>query len=170
MKKEIIFGIATTVFFAILTLFFIFQYNRNEATTMLDNNSSSIAGTTTQGSSIALTKEIIATHNSAKDCWIIIEGKTYNVTAYLNIHPGGSNNISRYCGTDATDAFLTKGGRGSHSVYAFKQLELLLLGALNAEVTSDKISQPQRAIQQVQTNERRRENGERKGGDIDDAY
>lgn len=33
--------------------------------------------------------EIVKRHNSEEDCWIIVRGKVYDVTYYLNTHPGG---------------------------------------------------------------------------------
>jgi len=47
----------------------------------------------------------VAKHNSAQDCWIVIENRVLDVTAFVNIHPGGADKIIDYCGSDATQAF-----------------------------------------------------------------
>ena len=33
--------------------------------------------------------EDIKQHSSDKDCWIVVHGKVYDVTAFLEEHPGG---------------------------------------------------------------------------------
>jgi L-lactate dehydrogenase (cytochrome) len=44
----------------------------------------------------------VAKHNSRESCWVIIKGKVYDVTDFLDEHPGGSSIILRYGGKDAT--------------------------------------------------------------------
>ncbi|CAK5272099.1 unnamed protein product [Mycena citricolor] len=48
---------------------------------------------------------VIAQHNSRESCWIIVHGKVYDITDFLDEHPGGSRIILRYAGTDATAAY-----------------------------------------------------------------
>ena len=74
----------------------------------------------------------VAKHSKANDCWIVINGKAYDVTTYLDLHPGGADLILTQCGKDATNAFNTQGGRGrGHSSKADKQLETFLLGTIS---------------------------------------
>ncbi|OCT83894.1 acyl-CoA (8-3)-desaturase [Xenopus laevis] len=37
--------------------------------------------------------------------WLVINRKVYDITRFINIHPGGSRVISHYSGQDATEAF-----------------------------------------------------------------
>lgn len=70
----------------------------------------------------------VAFHNSAADCWMIIDGNVYDLTDYMS-HPGGDE-FRLYCGMDGTDAYnQIHGGRG-HSDYADSLLENYLLGSL----------------------------------------
>merc|ERR1711998_719445 len=36
-----------------------------------------------------LTMANIAKHNTRDDCWIIVDGKAYDVTKFIDAHPGG---------------------------------------------------------------------------------
>lgn len=46
----------------------------------------------------------VAEHNSATDCWLILDGKVYEVTDFIPSHPGGKA-ILKGCGKDATQMF-----------------------------------------------------------------
>jgi len=51
------------------------------------------------------TLQQVEEHNSAKSCWVIIKNKVYDVTEFLDKHPGGSSIILKYAGRDATRAY-----------------------------------------------------------------
>ncbi|XP_059608647.1 cytochrome b5 reductase 4 isoform X2 [Phlebotomus argentipes] len=47
----------------------------------------------------------LAKHCKRSDAWIAIRGKVYNVTQYLDFHPGGVDELMRGVGKDATKLF-----------------------------------------------------------------
>lgn len=47
----------------------------------------------------------VAKHSSKDSCWVIVHGKAYNVTEYIDRHPGGADAILRYAGKDATEEY-----------------------------------------------------------------
>lgn len=86
---------------------------------------------------VSLSKAEVEKHNSASDCWTIIDGSVYDITTYVPRHPGGDE-ILRACGADGSTLFnqrqTTSGesvGSGSpHSSSAESQLEKFKLGKL----------------------------------------
>lgn len=57
------------------------------------------------GTAQTYTLDQVKQHNQATDCWAAIEGEVYNLTDWVNQHPGGADHIAAICGTDATQAF-----------------------------------------------------------------
>eukprot|EP01013_Petalomonas_cantuscygni_P021667 TRINITY_DN4112_c0_g1_i1.p1 TRINITY_DN4112_c0_g1~~TRINITY_DN4112_c0_g1_i1.p1 ORF type:complete len:158 (+),score=22.88 TRINITY_DN4112_c0_g1_i1:63-476(+) len=47
----------------------------------------------------------LAKHNTSNDCWMAIYGKVYDVTAFLEDHPGGADVMLDQAGKDATEEF-----------------------------------------------------------------
>jgi hypothetical protein len=47
----------------------------------------------------------VRANNTAKSCWTAIDGYVYNLTSWINSHPGGSGAILFLCGTDGSNAF-----------------------------------------------------------------
>lgn len=47
----------------------------------------------------------VKTHNSGSSCWTTINGGVYDVTDWINQHPGGPEAILSLCGTDGSAAF-----------------------------------------------------------------
>ncbi|XP_074602881.1 cytochrome b5 reductase 4-like [Brevipalpus obovatus] len=44
-------------------------------------------------------------HSKRTDCWICINRAVYNVTPYMDFHPGGIDQMMRGAGKDCTDLF-----------------------------------------------------------------
>ncbi|KAM7487514.1 hypothetical protein LguiB_024998 [Lonicera macranthoides] len=66
-------------------------------------------------------------HNSKDDCWVVIDGKVYDVSSYLEEHPGGDDVILAATGKDATDEFEDAG----HSKSARELMESFFIGELD---------------------------------------
>ena len=82
--------------------------------------------------SINLTATEIKKHTTAKDCWSIVNGKVYNLTSYVQKHPGGASVISNICGKDGTNSFSIEHGSSSKPNNV---LSSFLLGNLGAQIT-----------------------------------
>ncbi|KAF7518294.1 hypothetical protein PCG10_000534 [Penicillium crustosum] len=52
-----------------------------------------------------LTRQEINRHNNQESCWVAIHGAVYDVTEFLDSHPGGATVILRCAGKDATEDF-----------------------------------------------------------------
>ena len=70
----------------------------------------------------------LACHDKEWDCWIGIHGIAYDVTVYLDFHPGGKEEILKLAGKDATAAFL--------SIHPWVNYELILGKLKVGRVTS----------------------------------
>ena len=75
--------------------------------------SKTVSASPTPPSSDGYTMAQVRTNNSATSCWAVINGSVYNLTTWINSHPGGSGAIISLCGTDATSAFTSKHGSKS---------------------------------------------------------
>uniref|UniRef100_A0A8D8FZW3 Cytochrome b5 reductase 4 n=1 Tax=Culex pipiens TaxID=7175 RepID=A0A8D8FZW3_CULPI len=69
----------------------------------LGNSGADLAGT--GGRVRPVSHAELAEHNKAGDMWMAIRGKVYNVTSYLDFHPGGVDELTRGAGKDATSLF-----------------------------------------------------------------
>ncbi|XP_063772985.1 cytochrome b5 reductase 4 [Pseudophryne corroboree] len=58
-----------------------------------------------KGRLIEVTEEELAKHNKKTDCWICIRGLVYNVTPYMEYHPGGEEELMKAAGADGTHLF-----------------------------------------------------------------
>jgi cytochrome b involved in lipid metabolism len=47
----------------------------------------------------------VAKHNTKDDCWIILDERVYDITRFIDKHPGGVGPVVNMAGKDATDVF-----------------------------------------------------------------
>lgn len=79
-----------------------------------------------------ITMDEVSKHNTQDDCWMVIGNdktggaKVYNVTSYLDDHPGGAEVLLDVSGQDADEFFEDIG----HSKDARDELKKLLVGKL----------------------------------------
>ena len=52
----------------------------------------------------------VASHKTPSNCWTAVNGKVYDLTAWIARHPGGEMPIEGMCGVDATSKFAAQHG------------------------------------------------------------
>lgn len=78
------------------------------------------------------TMEEVAKHASKDDCWMVVEGKVYDITKMTKAatHPGGEA-VLKGCGVDGTELFNARpGDNRPHSQQAKQSLKTFLIGDL----------------------------------------
>ena len=55
------------------------------------------------------TAKQVSAHTTPTDCWMTISGAVYDVSAFLDEHPGGDEVMLELAGQDATEAFVEIG-------------------------------------------------------------
>ncbi|CAH9050803.1 unnamed protein product [Cuscuta epithymum] len=78
----------------------------------------------------------ISEHNHNKDCWLLIGGKIYDVTKFLEDHPGGDDVLLSATGKDATDDFEDVG----HSTSARETMKEMYIGEIDSTTIPAKTS------------------------------
>lgn len=71
----------------------------------------------------------VEAHNSAKSCYVTLGGFVYDVTDFLDAHPGGSDLVLEYAGRDIEE-ILKDGSSHTHSEAAYEVLDDSLVGSL----------------------------------------
>lgn len=70
--------------------------------------------------------EEVGKHNTREDCWIVVDGSVYDVTTYVDDHPGGDS-ILNNAGKDSSE-----GVHGpQHPVSMYDVLALYKIGELS---------------------------------------
>jgi len=92
------------------------------ATTSAGTTSADTAANPTSTKKYSLAE--LSQHSTRDNCWIGIEGKVYNVTTFIDKHPGGDK-ILQGCGKDATELFGKIRAHAKQSVQALKEKFLI---------------------------------------------
>lgn len=70
-----------------------------------------------------LSLEMVAQRNTPEACWSVVNGSVYDLTAWIEQHPGGSGRIIGMCGRDATADFTGQhGGEGGPASFLAEYL------------------------------------------------
>ncbi|CAA7268371.1 unnamed protein product [Cyclocybe aegerita] len=75
------------------------------------------------------TVEDVAVHSSSSSCWISRGGKVYDVSKFLDDHPGGDDLILQYAGKDVEEVMKDK-MEHEHSDSAYDMLDEYLIGRI----------------------------------------
>lgn len=57
-----------------------------------------------------LTMAEVEQNDSPDSCWAVMNGTVYDLTDWIDQHPGGADRIEGLCGTDAADDFAAQHG------------------------------------------------------------
>lgn len=74
-----------------------------------------------------ITMEEVEKHNEVNDCWVACNGLVYDVTSYINRHPGGKYVIKSKAGKEVTKFF------EMHSKKAKEKWKNFIIGTLHQQ-------------------------------------
>jgi len=131
-KKQLITRIALGIIILIGVVLVIYAGGSSTSRSNSSNsqNQNQTATTQTQPPTLGektFTVAQVSQHNSESSCYTIVNGNVYDVTAFINQHPGGSEKILAMCGVDATSAFTQKHGGQSRPVSELANLKIGVL-------------------------------------------
>ncbi len=65
---------------------------------------------TTASTSKTYTLRQVRRHGTTARCWSVVNRNVYDLTAWIDLHPGGSSAIARMCGRNGTASFTSQHG------------------------------------------------------------
>ncbi len=82
---------------------------------------------TPTATTIKYTMDLVRQNNSERSCWSVINGNVYDLTSWINSHPGKSGPIKSLCGIDGTSSYKSQ---HANQARPEQRLESFLLGPL----------------------------------------
>ncbi|CDS04548.1 hypothetical protein LRAMOSA07195 [Lichtheimia ramosa] len=83
------------------------------------------------------TRDEVARHSSEGDLWIVIDGEVWDMSMFVDMHPGGVSPIMQYAGKDATDAFY-----GLHRQEVLRKYARYKIGTIEGEKPQIEFREP----------------------------
>lgn len=91
-------------------------------------STSAQSSTATTKSGAKYTLAVVKKHNSPSSCWTVINKNVYNLTQWIDQHPGGPAVIKQLCGRDGTALFTSQHGGQSSPATALANFKIGRLG------------------------------------------
>lgn len=100
-------------------------------------NATSTASTTNNSNdAAALTLNEVAQHNNASSCYLTINNNVYDVSSYIDLHPGGRRQITSRCGTEVTGIFAQIHSNRAWDLLAKYKIAVLAQNNINLSTTA----------------------------------
>lgn len=88
---------------------------------------SAVPAQATPNTTKKISMQQVKKNNNANRCWTVVNGKVYNVTRWINQHPGGSARILALCGKDGTAMFTGQHGGQATPESALRSFQIGVL-------------------------------------------
>lgn len=113
-----------------------YNFNKYAPTSYVkDSNEGSYTVDTATGSTSTTTPTFtmskISEHNDESSCYSAILGSVYDLTMWVNLHPGGKKGILAICGINGTDLFMKKHNAGSKQMNILARYKIGVLAEEN---------------------------------------
>jgi len=92
------------------------------------STSASASSTPTASAPAALTMAEVKKHASASSCWSVVDGEVFDLTKWINRHPGGAQRIVDMCGQDGSAAYHGQHGNSGRASQILNGYSLGKLG------------------------------------------
>ena len=111
MNKKII---ITVIIIIVLIIGFMYMQKSKGWVGYSETTNTIDTGTTTSAVTLVdYTLAQVALHPNAASCWTVVQGSVYDMTNWIERHPGGERAILGMCGKDGTQDFMDEhGGQG----------------------------------------------------------